>query len=316
MLVADLPPTLVANGAQPKLRPLAAFPKYRMRIPGSAGVEMAEFEGVNIDIANGFKHTLKVSLAEFQQLFASALSNDATSLFTGEVLVETGGPSPDAVQVDIRFARTEGPLIDTVETTIADGGVDVRMRNGIESALSIRSLPVSLMRSGVIGNGRIDGLDLSQPFLLAAGQSIDFKVLPTNPMAGEGQVDVIFDLGGIDVIPDPTSMLATIRDQSVPAAYLRDISVMTLLTLLDHNPDDPILLINVEFKTGDAVRLSRDALENSAAVHLPLVNMLLGQDSKGLYQYRQTIVHTSGTQVTDDVWRESDHDLLIVPVKS
>ena len=277
---------------------------------------MREYEDVNIDIVNGFKHTLSVSLAEFQQLFASAFSNDATSLFTGEVLVETGATSPEAVEVDIRFARTEGPLIDTLETTNADGGVDVRLRNGTESALSIRSLPVSLMRNGEIGDGRLDGLDLTQPFLLAAGQSVDFKVLPTAPATGDRPADVIFDLGGVEIVAEPTSMLATIRDQSVPAEYVRKIEIMTLPALLDGKPEDPILLINVEFKTGASVRLTRDEQKDIAAINLPLVNMLLGQDSKGVYQYRQKIVYTSGTQIADDVWRETDDDLLIVPVKS
>jgi hypothetical protein len=278
-------------------------------------VEMKEYEGVSIDLANGFKHTLTASLPEFQLLFASAFSNDATSLFTGEVLVETGGTSPESVPVDIRFARTEGPIIDTVETSTANGRVEVKMRNGIESALSIGSLPVSVMRGDKIFAANIEGLDLSQPLTLGSGQSISFTVCPSDPVAGDQPLDAIFDLSGIDVVPDVGSMLATIRDQSVPAEYERDIEIMTLPDLLNGKPDDPIVLISVEFKTGNSVKLTQDQQTMVASVKMPLVNILMGEDSKGAYQYRQLIVHRSGEQVTDSDWHESDHDLLIVPVK-
>jgi hypothetical protein len=315
-LANELPPTMVAEGKQPKLQPLAAFPKYRMRIPGAAGVEMKDYEGVSIDLANGFKHTLTATLPEFQQLFASAFSNNANSLFTGEVLVETGGTSPESVPVDIRFARTEGPMIDTVETTTADGRVEVKMRNGTESALSIKSLPVSIMRADQIIAANIEGLDLAQPLTLGSGQSIDFTVSPSDALTGDQPLDAIFDLSGIDVVPDAGSMLATIRDRSVPAEYEREIEIMTLPDLLNGKPDDPIVLISVEFKTGNSVKLTQDQQNTVASVKMPLVNILMGEDSKGAYQYRQLVVHRSGEQVTDSDWRQSDHDLLIVPVKS
>lgn len=315
-LASELPPTMIAEGKQPKLQPLAAFPKYRMRIPGAAGVEMKEYEGVSIDLANGFKHTLAASLPEFQQLFASAFSNDATSLFTGEVLVETGGASPESVPVDIRFAHTEGPLIDTVETTTADGRVEVKMRNGTESVLSIKNLPVSIMRADQIFAANTERLDLTQPLTLGSGQSISFAVSPADSLAGDQPLDAIFDLSGIDVVPDAGTMLATIRDRSVPAEYEREIEIMTLPDLLNGTPDNPIVLISVEFKTGNTVKLTQDQQNVVASVKMPLVNILMGEDSKGAYQYRQLIVHRSGEQVTDGEWRHSDHDLLIVPVKS
>jgi hypothetical protein len=313
-LAAAIPPTLASAGATPRLEPMPALAKLRLRVPSAAAVEMRAFDEVTVDVANGFRHSLTLPIDQFRQLFASAFSTDATSLFTGEVLVNTGRPSPEAVPVEIRFTNTEGPLFDTLETPEADGGTKVRLRNGTESALRIRKLPVRLMRDGAFVDARVEGLDLSQPLEMQPGQSVEFRAFPTMPLPGEGPADAVFDLGEVDILAQPDLVLPVVSDTSVPAEYVRAVEVMTLSELMEaDSPDGPILLINVEFRTGQAVRLSKETQSAVAAVKLPLVNLLLGKDAQGAYDFRQQVIRRSG-QTVDREWRKADYGVLVVPV--
>ncbi|MEO7689572.1 MAG: hypothetical protein ABIS51_09820 [Sphingomonas sp.] len=317
-LAGAIPATMVANDGtpvKPRLEPLPGRIKLKMRVPGAAGVEMRTFEDAAGDLVNGFRHSMNVTLAEFRQLFASAFAKDATSLFTGEAIVDVDAAGTEAVQVDIRFSETEGPLFDSAETSDADGAVAVRLRNATESPLRIRHLPVRLLRGGGESDGQLDGLDLAQPVEIAPGNAISFRVRPGTPLPGEGACDAVFDFADVDILADPDGVLPVISDTSVPAEYVRAVEVMALPEMLDaEHPDGPIVLINVEFESGDPVKVTKAAPDVVAAVRLPLVNMLLGRDTKGAYAFRQQVIRRSGAQTRDDDWRRSDFGILVVPV--
>jgi hypothetical protein len=75
-----------------------------------------------------------------------------------------------------------------------------------------------------------------------------------------------------------------------------------------------IILINVEFRGGGNLKLSRDQAQGVAQVQLPLMDLLLGRDTQGKYGFRQQIIRRNGSQTIDPSWREADFSLLVLPI--
>ncbi len=320
VLTAEIPAVSAAAGTRARLVPMPAKARLRMALPGAAGVELREFPDTTINIANGFHQALTVPLAQFRQLFAAAFSADATSLFSGEVLVDTKLPSPESIPVDIRFAHTVGPLLDSVETPGAGDAVAVHLRNCTESTLHIRALPLHMVRGAAMVAGQTDGLDLSNPVDLASGATLDFTVLPHTPLDGTGAIDVVFDMDAVDVLARPEQILPVVSDSSVPADYVREIHVMALALTFAGQPAatppvPPIELIHIEFETGDSVDLTPDVRDGMGHVHQPLANLLLHQDVRAEFRFRQLVVYRNGDQFTDADWRSSTSELLVLPMK-
>lgn len=309
-------PAAVAPDAEPELRPLQATARLRLWLPGPAGAALQELPDVGIDLANGFLHSVTLPLDAFRQVYAAAYSRDATSLFTGQVLVETGLSTPEPVPLTVRFADAEGEVFDAIEQPEVDGAsLSVRLRNAIESPLRIAALPVRLRRGDAEVEARIAGATFELPVDLQPGEEIAFRVSPAAPLGGEGPPDAIFDTSRVEVLPDPERILPVISDTSVPAQYLRQIEVMTLPELLGETGDpQSVLLINVEFKGGGSVRLSRETTSAQAQVRLPLLDLLLGRDVEGRYAFKQQVIRRNGARAEDAEWREATFGLLVVPV--
>ena len=320
-LAPEIPTASRVAGTLPKLVPMPAKARLRMSVPGAAGVELKEYTDVTIDIANGFRQAMTVTLADFRQLFAAAFSDDATSLFAGEVLVDTQLPSPESVPVDIRFAHTVGPLLDSIETPGTGDAVAVKLRNCTESTLRITALPLHMVRGTAIVSGRAEGLDLSAPVELAPQKTLEFTAFPQTALDGVGAVDVVFDLDHVEVLAKPEQVLPVISDSSVPASYVREVKVMALPIAFAGQPAaspvvPPIELIYVEFETGDSVELTADARDGVGHIRLPLVNLLRNEDVRASYRFRQLVVYQNGDQISDADWRESTSDRLVVPMKA
>lgn len=301
--------------AEPELRPLQAQASLKLWLPGPAGAALVDQKDVAIDLANGFVHSLTLPLDGFRQIYASAYSRDATSLFTGQVLVETGLSTPEPIPVEIRFADTQGEcLVFFEQPADTEDTIAVRMQNGIESPLRITSLPVRVQKGDAAVAAVIEGLALDAPLELAPGAEVAFVVRLQGALPGEGDLDAVFDTSGVEILPDPEKILPLISDTSVPAEYERQIEVMTMPELLG-DPTDPtsIILINVEFKGGASLKLSREQLSGVAQVPLPLMDLLLGRDVQGKYGFRQQIIRRNGTQSVDPGWREADFSLLVLP---
>ena len=304
-----------ARQSEPELRPLQAQASLKLWLPGSAGAALVDQKDVAIDLANGFGHSLTLPLDGFRQIYASAYSRDATSLFTGQVLVETGLSTPEPIPVEIRFADTQGEcLVFFEQPADTEDTIAVRMQNGIESPLRITSLPVRVQKGDAAVPAVIEGLTLDAPLELAPGAEVAFVVRLQGALPGEGDLDAVFDTSGMEILPDPEKILPLISDTSVPAEYERQIEVMTMPELLG-DPTDPtsIILINVEFKGGASLKLSREQPSGVAQVPLPLMDLLLGRDVQGKYGFRQQIIRRNGTQSVDPGWREADFSLLVLP---
>jgi hypothetical protein len=304
-----------ARQTDPELRPLQAQASLKLWLPGPAGAALVDQKDVAIDLANGFGHSLTLPLDSFRQIYASAYSRDATSLFTGQVLVETGLSTPEPIPVEIRFADTQGEcLVFFEQPADTEDTIAVRMQNGIESPLRITSLPVRVQKGDAAVPAVIEGLTLDAPLELAPGAEVAFVVRLQGALPGEGDLDAVFDTSGMEILPDPEKILPLISDTSVPAEYERQIEVMTMPELLG-DPTDPtsIILINVEFKGGASLKLSREQPSGVAQVPLPLMDLLLGRDVQGKYGFRQQIIRRNGTQSVDPGWREADFSLLVLP---
>jgi hypothetical protein len=312
-LKREVPAT--AHQAEPELRPLQAQASLKLWLPGSVGAALVDQKDVAIDLANGFVHSLTVPLDGFRQLYASAYSRDATSLFSGQVVVETGLSTPEPIPVEIRFADTQGECLAFVEQPAdTEDTIAVRMQNGIESPLRIASLPVRVRRGDTEVAAAIEGLTFDAPLELAPGAEVAFVVRLQGALPGDGALDAVFDTSGVQILPDPEKILPLISDTSVPAEYERQVEVMTMPELLG-DPADPasIILINVEFKGGANLKLSRDQLSGVAQVRLSLMDLLMGRDVQGKYGFRQQIIRRNGSQTVDPGWREADFSLLVLP---
>ncbi len=309
-------PAATAQKSEPELRPLQARAALKMWVPGAGGAALADQKDVSIDLANGYLHSLTLPLEGFRQLYAAAYSRDATSLFSGQVLVETGLSNPEPVPVDIRFAQTQGEILSFGEQpSDAGDSIAVRMKNDIESTVRLTSLPVRVRKGDQEVPAGIEGISFDVPIELVPGGEVSFTVRPSGDLSGEGILDAIFDTTPVEILPDPEKILPLISDTSVPAQYERQIEVMTMPELMGDAADpNAIILINVEFKGGGSIKLSREQAQGVAQVQLPLMDLLLGRDTQGKYGFRQQIIRRNGSQSVDPDWREADFSLLVLPI--
>lgn len=296
-----------------ELRRLQAAAKIQLSIPGPAGALPRDMEGVAIDLENGFSHILSVPLPDFLQLYAAAYGRGAGGLFTGSVIVDTG-LSKEIVPLAIRFADTTGGVLSFTGADNGAGAIAVELQNATESPVRISSLPVRVRRGDAEAAATIEGASFTPPVDLASGAKLALTVRPQSPLPGDAPLDALFDTSGVEILPDPEAILPLISGDSVPAEYKRQISVMTVPEFLgDPASPDSILLINVEFKGNVRVRLTRDHLEESVLVWVPLIDLLLGRDTQGRYAFRQQIVRKNGTQTVDSAWRTEAFPSLLVP---
>ena len=299
-----------ASWTEPELMPLHAKASLNLRIP--SGVVSSDENNV-IDLANGFIHSLTLSLDGFHEIYTAAYSRNATNNLSGQILVETGLSARESVPVEICFADTQGEILSFEQVSDGDGTIAVLMRNDIESDIRLQSLPIWVRQSDKTVAADIEGICL--PIELAPGCEVSFTVRPKEQLADGGTLDIIFDTNAVEVFPDPENILPLISDTSIPVNYIGQIKIMTMPGLLDNkdDPTNPIVKINVDFKGGSSLELTRVHLEDIADVRLPLMDLMLGRDVPCKYFYRQQIIWLNGAQTVID-WRESDFGHLVLPI--
>ena len=182
-------------------------------------------------------------------------------LFRGEIKLDD--ELNEVIPFTARMNDLVGELLDVREVAdAASGGVKAMVRNVIESPIRINYLTAMLHRGETIFPGEIR--DLSTPVTLGSGEEITLTVAPSAPLVEAGSLHGVFDLNGVEVLPDPEKVWNAILDPNLPAEYLRSITVKTFREMFTPSPDRPgnqIMAILVEFERGDTVELNADKLE-------------------------------------------------------
>lgn len=103
---------------------------------------------------------------------------------------------------------------------------------------------------------------------------------------------VMFDTSDVRVTPAKDAVWTAIVDPSVPATYTRMIQVITFDSAFV--PTTDVQLIVLDFADGGSVTVRPGHLEGSAAVHVPLADVVLRRGTDGTYTYTQVTVRASG----------------------
>jgi hypothetical protein len=297
----------------PILQPIVAPAKLRFQLPQGTVDSSAQ-----VDLANGFWVTQDISLNEFKDIFAiMASAPDSSALMRGTITVSTGLSADDQIPVELRLRRLVGEMFASTEIwDEATRSMALTLRNATESKLRIVALSVWLRRGQQLVDGQLEGLDLSNPVELAPDAVLKATVRSPQPLGGSSPVDAVMDLAGITPVVDPEVALGLVLDEKVALHSERSILVMTTDAALSGGtePDKMIETIVVEFAGNVQAVLDADHTKVDVAVPVPLIDVLLGRDTGGTYQFRQTVVYAS-QPASEEGWRTSNRGVLVVPAK-
>jgi hypothetical protein len=262
---------------------------------GVAGSPRQPRPGVVTKLSDDFQDEIAdLSLQNFQDVF-DALFGKSAVVFMGDVQVAASGDRPaETVPFAARLADLSGRLLEEFEVLQPDGSIDVRLRNGIESPLTLRSMPVQILLDAQFFPAHVQNLTkggaaIQFPVPLAPGEELTLKVVPDQALPTGGTPDAVFGLDDVVVAPDSSAVWNAILDTSLPAEYQRVISVMSFAEWFA--PDTELMAIGIYFKNGDHVVLKRDALEAKATVRVPVSDLVLRNVQDSAYAYTMLLVY-------------------------
>ena len=294
--------------------------KFKLGVIGADNaVTFTEHPEALVSLRDGISHSLSFTIQKFQTVF-DALFSDTSALFQGQVLVTLGTDASQDVPPIPFVARMNdlaGDIFDYATAPDADAGsLSVTLRNAIESPVTIRALTASLKRGTQQVGARVDSF--APPADVAAGGTVTVKLTALSPLDGDAPWQPVFDLSGVDVKPDRDAIWASILKQTTQPEYAVSIRVQTVREVFDPPADHSVPqigLILVELKIGDAqpvtVELAMDHLEDSAKLHRPLKDYVLGKAGDSSYSYRVTPVR-GGSRPDNPQWKTGSQDLLLI----
>jgi len=267
---------------------------------------------VHIDLWSGIAGVLTLNVKDFQPTLLAMLGNSLT-LLNGQVHIDFGGEQTEDIDFRMRMNDLAGEMFDyEEETDAASGMVKVTLRNAIESPLQINQLSAALARGTAQVDGVIQGLNLNPAPVLQPGETLTFVVAPAAPLAGAGEVTVLFDLDNVHSLPDREKVLAAILDPSTPNEYCQPITVQAfspIFAVPDGHPELQVNAISVQFERGDTVQVDANNLISEAMVRLPISDYVLNKSDQGQYRYKQTVVR-NGIPKPDSQWRTDSSTIL------
>ncbi|MGH8081253.1 MAG: hypothetical protein ACREP7_11810, partial [Lysobacter sp.] len=296
------------------LRLLRASSTLQMALLRNGAVR-SETVPATIDWDNGFTVNERFEFKDFQDVFGVLMATTNSNLLQGSVVVASGINENVMVPVKLNFADMEGELFQSIETPDPQtGAVAVKLINATESKLRITRLPTWITRGEGLVEGRIEGLDLSQPVEIAPDQNLQFTVQPTAPLSGSAPADAIFNTASVRAIPDGEAILRYTLDDSIDQETVRAVTVMSAAEVLANagKTEGEILNIVIEFRGNRRVVIGAANLSQDIEVPVPLMDILLRKDSEGFYEYRQTVIYKSGQKLPATPWRRDDSGVLFV----
>jgi hypothetical protein len=100
-----------------------------------------------------------------------------------------------------------------------------------------------------------------------------------------------------------------ILDGDSPESYTRTIRVWTQASVFAARPS--LAAIKVDFQRGGSVQLTREQLDGSVKVRMPVKSFVLQLADEGIYSYRVTVVTMDGIGLPGDPITDSTSDLPI-----
>ena len=287
--------------------------RYFIDRPTAAGSVHEARPSASVVLQGALKDTLTMSLADFRVLF-DAMHGRTASLFVGQVEVDV--PPDDVVVIPFvaRMDHLQGEMFSYEAASAAAGAYLVKVRNEIESPVTIQTLDPTIVRDGTRTRGTVQGGTLPVD-RLAPGAAVHLTVAPETTAAGAGG-EVVFDLGGVSVIPDPAAIWDSILDRTT-VEYYRTVTVKAIATLFDPvagREAEQILHILVAFEDGDTADLHPSNLEARVRVDHPIDDVILGRPVDPAYRYTVTVIRSNGQQDLDPEPRHGTADLFFVSV--
>jgi len=235
--------------------------------------------------------------------------NDATGaavLFQGQIEVSLGNV-PETIPFIGRMNDMAGELFDyTKAPDEASRGLQVVLRQAIESPVKIKNLAVDLSRGEQAVPGHIQNISAitstgkkeSLPLELGPNEEMSFLVVPSAPVPGSDPLDAVFDLDEVEVMPDLQEILKKIVVEQ-PKEYTRTITVKTQKDWFQTpagQEADQIIEVDVKFEQGGTIILNEQNCEAAAVVRLPLGDLMAEKPPPDKYSYRVTVVRKSGVR--------------------
>lgn len=312
----DLAGVLPPNVDAPVLQVLlldAGQAHLRLALPGPNGTIIFQArDSTQISATGRLSDSLTLALPDFQAVY-DALMGGSLTLFQGQVEITLDaqhGEVAPAIPFIARMSDLFGELLEyQIVPDAATGRLLVRLRNAIESPLQINRLEVGLWSGSVNIPAQIS--DFAPGMTLGAGQEITVMLTPSAPLSGADALRIVFDLSGLQVLPDRARIWDAILDPSSPSQFSQKIRVCTIPKTFDTQVENPVVALIVNFEHGDTIRLDPGNLEIEANVRQPLISdWILDKANTGQYRYRLTIIHTSGAAIEDNDWRSDDRTIL------
>jgi hypothetical protein len=300
-LPTPMPPTISEAVFQPLVVDDISQLTLNLAVPrqGAGGISRQPRPGVVKKLSEGFQDEIDdLSMQNFQDLFDAMFGKSAV-VFTGDVTVAKSGDRPaETIPFNVRLDDLYGRLLLETETSSGDGRSAVKLKNSIESPLTIRSMPVHFFRDGQIIAAHIEnqnknGISAPFPVDLSPAEELSLEVVSDEFLSpGEAVPDAMFDLDDVVVRSDTAAVWNTILDASVPAEYTRKISVMGFAEWFA--PATDVMAIALDFANGDHVVLKGDHILAEAQVHVPVSDLILRKVQDSQYTYTQVVIRTTG----------------------
>jgi hypothetical protein len=287
-----------AGGGAPELRPAVHPATCTLELPGGAITTHAP-----PDLVRGWWVSESFAFDDLRDVYAVLTTGGATSaLLRGRVDV-TVDDDLHQVPVELRLDRPAIPPLSWTEKPGPDGSVTVTLRNEGDVELTIPVLPAWTDGIPAPVTGAL-------PAKLAKGATLDLTVTPSQP----DKTDVTLDVSGVRVVVEPEQAVRQTLDRRVERLP-REVTLITNAGGLgtSGDPERDLSAIGIQFEgVSGAVLLDHTTLQRDVAVPVPLQDWLLDR-GLGSFQFRQTLMHVSGSSQSDKDWRSTDSNLLTLP---
>lgn len=301
LLPSSMPPEISGAVFQPLVVDDVSQLTLNLTVPrqsGSSDQRQAR-SGIVQKLSEGFSDLIDdLPMQDFQDIY-DALFGKSSVIFTGDIQAAKSGDRPaETVPFIARLDDLYGRLLQEFEIPGSDGRIAVRLKNCIESPLTIRSIPVHILGNGQQFSAHIESLKrggtvATFPVDLEPGEELALDVVPDQPLPTDvGAPDALFALDDVQVKPDADAVWNRILYDSVAAQYTREIHVITVAEWFA--PTTNVMAVAIDFVNGDHVVLKSDHLEAKASVSVPVSDLILRKVQDSQYSYTQIVIRSNG----------------------